>query len=594
MNKRAILYISILLIVSQIVSQNSPKGLFNVFSEQEITTDTNGSFVFSTDFSTSGSHWEVDWSETHVFLNSMKYTHPTNPNKSFDLRLGKGGQVYSFKSNFGEAIPPQWRQKYDTNGSVISASTPSVVNGKILSEKGNWAPWVDEVWQLVNSDQNDKITENDVEKVQNRNMHQAGSYLNNYAHRESDHTEKPFYSPVVASYYDAENQEFTAINWVQSEDPSYLYDGRSDCNPCHSDVFKPATLFYTKYKNLGDGIIQVDYLMTNHHETRETRFFNVPFIGIRKSSLQYSFLSKTDNSFESLNLPDWGNGVTIQNIETNGWFAVSNNQNGNGPSLAFVFPNTTVGYSDFRYGTALGPNEIRDTHLFSSRLLAAGTNYWNLQNAKSTRGRYFIVIDANVQAIANKIQTKALVNAAKTERIDFLENNAATIYYAISLQNGNFIATESTQQESNIAVKQTPFLNSFPVFLLQSQNGDARITNDPYFFTLKPYDGTIKSIQLLGYSSTKSNTNPANLSVDTLNKKKIKFYPNPTSSIIYLDEVLKSSIKGIKIYNQLGQVMNVAINPSLSGVKTTIDISSLSKGIYYIIINGERKKIVKN
>jgi hypothetical protein len=79
MNKRAILYISILLIVSQIVSQNSPKGLFNVFSEQEITTDTNGSFVFSTDFSTSGSHWEVDWSETHVFLNSMKYTHPTNP-----------------------------------------------------------------------------------------------------------------------------------------------------------------------------------------------------------------------------------------------------------------------------------------------------------------------------------------------------------------------------------------------------------------------------------------------------------------------------------------------------------------------------------
>ena len=594
MNKRAILYISILLIVSQIVSQNSPKGLFNVFSEQEITTDTNGSFVFSTDFSTSGSHWEVDWSETHVFLNSMKYTHPTNPNKSFELRLGKGGQVYSFKSNFGEAIPPQWRQKYDTNGNVVSASTPSVVNGKILSEKGNWAPWVDEVWQLVNSDQNDLITENGVETIQNRNMHQAGSYLNNNAHRSSDHTEKPFYSPVVASYYDAANQEFTAVNWVQSEDPSYLYDGRSDCNPCFADRFKPATLFYTKYKNLGDGIIQVDYLMVNHHKTRETRFFNVPFIGIRKSSLAHSFLSNPDNSFTALNLVDWGKGITVRNTETNGWFAVSNNQNGNGASLAFVFPKQTPGYSDFRYGTALGPNEIRDTHLFSSRLLAAGNNFWNLQNSKSIRGRYFIIIDSSVQDIANKIQTKNLVSAAKTERIDFLENNAATIYYAISLQNGNFIATESTQQESNIAVKQTPFLNSFPVFLLQSQNGDARITNDPYFFTLKPYDGTIKSIQLLGYSSTKSNTNPATLSVDTLNKKKIKFYPNPTSSIIYLDEVLKSSIKGIKIYNQLGQVMNVAINPSLSGVKTTIDISSLSKGIYYIIINGERKKIVIN
>jgi hypothetical protein len=592
MIKKVILFVNLFLIVPQLISQNSPKGLFSVFSEQEIATDTNGSFEFSTDYNNSDSSWEIDWSETHVFLNMMKYTHPTNANKSFELRLGKGSQVYSFKSSFGEAIPPQWRQKYDSNGSAVNATTPSIVNGKILSEKGNWAPWVDEVWQLVNSDQNDKITENGVEKLQNRNMHQAGSYLNNYAHRSSDHTEKPFYSPIVASYYDAAKQEFTAVNWVQSEDPSYLYDGRSDCNPCNPDPFKPATLFYTKYKNLGDGIIQVDYLMVNHHETRETRFFNVPFIGIRKTSLAHSFLSNPDNSFTALDLPEWSDGVTIRNTDTNGWFAVSNNQNGNGASLAFVFPKNTVGYSDFRYGTALGPNEIRDTHLFSSRLLAAGNNHWNLQNAKSIRGRYFILIDSDMQSIANKIQSKGLVAAAKTERIDFSKSDSKEIPYAISIENGNFIANETTKTEGNIQVKEVPFSNSFPVFLLESKSGTARITNDPYYYSLRPYDGTLKSIKLLGYSSSKLNINPATLSLKKNEKLIYKIYPNPTSSKITIQTDKIINLQNVKLYNSLGQQLNLPIVIDINRIK--IDLSSVSKGVYITSVNGIKKIIIKN
>jgi hypothetical protein len=592
MIKKVILFVNLFLIVPQLISQNSPKGLFSVFSEQEIATDTNGSFEFSTDYNNSDSSWEIDWSETHVFLNMMKYTHPTNANKSFELRLGKGSQVYSFKSSFGEAIPPQWRQKYDSNGSAVNATTPSIVNGKILSEKGNWAPWVDEVWQLVNSDQNDKITENGVEKLQNRNMHQAGSYLNNYAHRSSDHTEKPFYSPIVASYYDAAKQEFTAVNWVQSEDPSYLYDGRSDCNPCNPDPFKPATLFYTKYKNLGDGIIQVDYLMVNHHETRETRFFNVPFIGIRKTSLAHSFLSNPDNSFTALDLPEWSDGVTIRNTDTNGWFAVSNNQNGNGASLAFVFPKNTVGYSDFRYGTALGPNEIRDTHLFSSRLLAAGNNHWNLQNAKSIRGRYFILIDSDMQSIANKIQSKGLVAAAKTERIDFSKSDSKEIPYEISIENGNFIANETTKTEGNIQVKEVPFSNSFPVFLLESKSGTARITNDPYYYSLRPYDGTLKSIKLLGYSSSKLNINPATLSLKKNEKLIYKIYPNPTSSKITIQTDKIINLQNVKLYNSLGQQLNLPIVIDINRIK--IDLSSVSKGVYITSVNGIKKIIIKN
>jgi hypothetical protein len=68
MIKKTALYITLFLVTPQLISQNSPKGLFSVFSEQEIATDANGSFEFSTDYSNSGSHWEIDWDESQVFF----------------------------------------------------------------------------------------------------------------------------------------------------------------------------------------------------------------------------------------------------------------------------------------------------------------------------------------------------------------------------------------------------------------------------------------------------------------------------------------------------------------------------------------------
>lgn len=594
MKLRTTFFLCLSLIMYNLNSQNSSKGLFSVFPNQEITTDTSGSFEFSTTFSNSGSHWEIDWNETHVFLNMMKFTHPTNANKSFELRLGKGAQVYSFISDFGEAIPPQWRQKYNENGTVISQSTPSIVNGKILSEKGNWAPWVDEVWQMVNSDQNDQITENGVVDIQNRNMHQAGSYLNNFAHRASDHTEKPFYSPIVASYYDAEKQEFTAVNWVQSEDPSYLYDGRSDCNPCFEDKFKPATLFYTKYKNLGDGMLQVDYLMVNHHETRETRFFNVPFIGIRKSSLPFTFFSNPNNTFTAIDVESFGQASLIRNTETNGWFAVSNNSEGNGSSLGFVFPNKTDGISDFRYGAALGPNDVRDAHIFSTRLLSTGFYSWNIGNAKAIRGRYFIILDSSVQNIADKIASKELVNATKTERIDFAKNETKEIFYAISVDNNIFKAEVTTEQQSNIQLNETPFLNSFPAFLMQSDTNEGIITHDPYHFSLRPYDGKLKSIKLLGYSSEKLNINPATLHVATFSKKNFNIYPNPVNSLVIINATNSIEFKDIKLFDLLGKQLKVVIELDDTKTKATLNLSSLKKGVYSIYIDGISQIILKN
>jgi len=77
-----------------------------------------GTFLLSETYSNSGSSWEIDWTEDLIFQTLLKYEDNNNPNQSYELRMGKGGLVYSFRtSGFGEALPPQWRPSFDSTGS---------------------------------------------------------------------------------------------------------------------------------------------------------------------------------------------------------------------------------------------------------------------------------------------------------------------------------------------------------------------------------------------------------------------------------------------------------------------------------------------
>ena len=74
-----------------------------------------GNASCSFDYTATGSTWNDGISEEKVFFASM------NSSSGWRLGIGKGGQVYSLRGSFGEAIPPQ---------------------------RGD-APWVDEAWQFV-------------------------------------------------------------------------------------------------------------------------------------------------------------------------------------------------------------------------------------------------------------------------------------------------------------------------------------------------------------------------------------------------------------------------------------------------------------
>ena len=75
------------------------------------------------------------------------------------------------------------------------------------------------------------------------------------------------------------------------------------------------------------------------------------------------------------------------------------------------------------------------------------------------------------------------------------------------------------------------------------------------------------------------------LGIGTVDKESLLLYPNPTKENITLE-----TMEDIFIYNSLGQVVRHIPNPK---GKTTISISELPKGIYYLKSGDRQQKLIK-
>ena len=615
-----------ILVIQGGLCQSYTQKITSFYEDNGLESTGGGTFNFTTNYSPSKSTWQLDWDESHVFQSLMSYTDDSNTNQSFELRFGKGGQIYSLKMggvednnpnnngnlNFGEILPPQYRGSVSEQGGGLADQPPS---NPVKSHHGNWAAWNDEVWQMVGSDQIDFESNGDPNKTQN--IHQAGPYMNNYAHRDSDHNEAPFYSPMVQSYYNATEQSFSAIYWGQSEDPEYVVDSSNFVlndgseHPDQvilkevTDPFRPSVLFFQRYKNIGDGILQVDFLIYNYHRTRGIDYWNVPWAGIRNSSLPYAFISNSAtnlNSYESVDLLEWTEGiakrVTGNNSESSGWFVFSAHASGNGPSLAFVTANQTTNppnaYSDLRYGTALGTNNIRDCSIFSRRSIGGAINpntnlkTWGLVAGQSIRGRYYVVLDSSISNIISQINNRNLIASSSVEMVTIPENQANEVYYTFSANgSGGFVPNEVSEQDAQLTLNAKPFNGSYPVFLISTLS-ETILSSNPYYFSLKPHDRQVKSIELLGFYNQEQQLTLSTNVLDSFNK--IKIFPNPTKSSIHIEGI---DIKQISVFNSLGQKI---IQKEFKSEKEncTFDTSSLAKGNYLLQVNTHLFRFLKN
>lgn len=298
----------------------------------------DGTSSFTTNFEPAGGFWGQECNEEDVYL--ARLNHTAGVDDSWDLRIGKGGQIYSFIGPYGEGVPPS----YSNHGF-------------------NSSRWNDEVWQPVsvssyynnsdvfpNTDTN-LITDNI--KSMKYFIHGAGTYIND---KIQDGT---FYSPLMASFYDETDRSYYVTNWGQQAHVPSLY--------------KSGLLYTTKYKDIGEGILEVTYIIQNFGKDVQNHL-NMPWGGVRSSNLRGQFISLPDNSLE-ISTANTATGAGLMDIDDTGGYFIfaSDTLSETSPSLGLVFGNevrkndfteNNLSRIYFRYAQVGSDANLRDYSLF--------------------------------------------------------------------------------------------------------------------------------------------------------------------------------------------------------------------------------------
>lgn len=438
-------------------------SLVQVFTAPSLGTAEGLTVEFSLDYEPSGSEWALSFPESAVELALFETEYTADTEKSYQLRIGQGGQIYSLIAGFGESIPPQWRHP--------NWVQPSYGGGT------SYAPWVDEVWQMVAVDEPLNNTPDSSYFI-----HQSGVYL-----KTPDQT-SPFYSPVLASWFNEEEKSFTTINWGQQAHTEDL----------ENIQFSSRLLYYTKYTCSYPGIIQVDQMMYNFGQDNMT-FLNVPWGGVRHSSLGHTFLSAPDNTFEEI-VGIYGNTPVIQAVNTGGWLAWSNQEDGNSSALAIANTISTVTNNNvIRYGDAGNLDAAWNDRDYSVLEMIRRPNSNQLKFGTGMKFRYFYVIDGSVSELAAVITDLNLEGEAFDT--DFLPemNDTDSLGFSFQVAGESLIKAQHTQGENDLFFKTQPFTNSYPVFEVCGAEGTSYITSDPNIYSHKPWDGSVASWELLGF-----------------------------------------------------------------------------------------------
>eukprot|EP00547_Thalassionema_nitzschioides_P000335 CAMPEP_0194198852 /NCGR_PEP_ID=MMETSP0156-20130528/78_1 /TAXON_ID=33649 /ORGANISM="Thalassionema nitzschioides, Strain L26-B" /LENGTH=886 /DNA_ID=CAMNT_0038923681 /DNA_START=23 /DNA_END=2679 /DNA_ORIENTATION=- len=210
--------------------------------------------------------------EENAFEIDMTHMDPL-VQRDWTLRIGNGGQIMSLIVDAGESIANQGVAK---------------------------SIWNDLVQQMV-------AVNTDLNGVNNypNFIHGSGTYS-----LESEGTKPPFYNPKLA--VNCEGNDCTIINWGQQAHVPTPWDS--------------PIMYYTRYRDCGNGVIQYDMAMYHFGRTGATqtdfKYFNTPWTGVRTSTFPHVMVSATDGQLNDIGyLYGWGNSKNIiHNLDTTGGF----------------------------------------------------------------------------------------------------------------------------------------------------------------------------------------------------------------------------------------------------------------------------------
>ncbi len=199
-----------------------------------------------------GDSWFLhdSWSEPDVFHVELQ-NYSSSASLDWQIRIGKGGQLYSIQlPELGEIIPPQISETSPWNDDCMTSTLLGEVHkiGNIANYKGN---------AFIHGSSMYVIPEYDID--------------NDFA----------FYAPMFANNYNEEERSYSLINLGLVPTPSAV---RGDA------------MFYTKYKDLGQGVIEITYYFYNFGEFSFVDAA-VPWMGVRGSI----FPDKIDGAYSETN-----------------------------------------------------------------------------------------------------------------------------------------------------------------------------------------------------------------------------------------------------------------------------------------------------
>jgi len=447
----------------RMVNDSNIINLKDSFIDSAVPTINTTSTNISRNYDSSNSAWSVNYSEGYIMDARISSTSLTDSSKNWELRVGKGGQIYSLKTDdLGETIPPQYRN----------------------SDGGQWAPWVDEVWQTISMYNKDEVP------GESRFNHSSGVYLQDPILTE------PYYTPRLATEIDESNKSLYSMNWMQpSAKPLYNED-----NPSH-------IINLTKYKDLGDGVIEMTLGVYNFGSTEVYNYHNMPWGGVRRTALEYNYLSNLDQTTYSQITANFNNPGPVElsnTIDTGGWTTYCSNDSGDyGNSLGFVFGKAEQINADswaksrIRQGLT-GAMQSGETDWRNFMVSTLNIRHY-INQGKGIWTRTYLVFGETRADVENKIKSRNLVDNTSFEEMNNLESDSTLIGYKLSLTDNIFSIEKSTQPD--FYLYEQLINNAVPLFEIVKNDDTRYITWDPYTSgTFKMYDDTVQVINLLGFA----------------------------------------------------------------------------------------------
>jgi hypothetical protein len=357
--------------------------------------------------------------------------------------IGRGGQLYSINSEYGEIVPPQiW-------------------------------PWMDEVWQATSWSPD---VDEWIQAIRERNDGEldpraGGAFI--HGSGTSDAWENSnadmFWAPMLSAWFDGDSRAYYVLNWPVT--------------PSLPTVFEHNALFYSKYRDMGNGALEITSLMFNFSEYSYW-MGGTPWGGCRNSMFPDRVISNPDGSYRDMSDVLWPEDEAFTMwYDTAGWLAATADlTDTDSPAFGFAYGRAEPeGFTGF--GWTAHPD--RDFTVMTSAPpggLNPGESYWV---------RYYLVTGPFGDVMA---RCDLLEDTAGFSRITFEESPASMAYLYEDTIGSDTILTRQETGSPVCRVYNEPVTNSKPLFRICEASPPTHcvVTTDPYHLARKePYENLL-------------------------------------------------------------------------------------------------------